>query len=1182
MWFTTLRINYIGSYGSRKNSLRQFVISIRASVSVCVYPLEGVDCIRFKYDNAAEFCNNFAMAHGVGEAVSDSGNTMKISQNNNHCLQQQQQQQASSQGSRKNVGVMGSRRIFAAAFKLKVLDSYRNDIDCRGNQRATARKYGIHRRQIQKWLQCEDNLRSSCAESNATTTVTSSGCCTVPVGSNNSSNSNVAASPVSSMDGQGEKITKSDLTSLSSSASSSPGSSINSNSNSPIASIGVATCAGTAIATTSAPAAAVAPALNLSLARLHGDEQHQQQLAARQGLPPHLPSGTSGVAAVPIRHSERRGSSPTSPQYIHHYHNQHHPQVPSSSSPASSARGMLVGYTDYANHQETHQHHQLDRLIQDPSHSSERKYSYVMNCRGSSYDSNEVLSGTGSPRSSNSDQYYQSLESYNNSAGFVGLINNNNNVSVKEIGLGGAPSPSYRDKRSIVEPAGNPCEPPQLQPQSTSFGSSSPLLVLHATTIKSERASPDSLATPGPCSNPGSPESAASLPRPRIHHQQQFNQQQQQSLVRRLDDASPDTCNANRIDVCDTNTNKNFVNGTTVAAASAAAIAAGSAAVHLNETTRPLAHVHVSVDSHAFNIRDSEKQQREREKQHHQQNHHHQQQQQQQQEQQLHRDSVKLEYEDRMRSRVKEEVVEREEVETTTSSTTGNATPTMSMITMMSREAKREISEEETIGEGSRYHRERTTADAIAACPDYRGAPEQAGTTGSGPVSPVIRDSVGSYSGLSSPRAASSSGISTSSSCSDSEIDPLDYSSASARNAINDLSRRRSFSLRFKLDVLDAFHGDVAVAGNQRATARKFGINRRQVQKWLGQESELRGEIALRGGDLRQRLGPISETNSSESSIAVDLRTSSITNCPVSGLRSEAELEHSSPPLYCCDVGSSSQRLGYYHHGNVSESSEMPPKPCTFSCCIDGQNAASMICHQESASRRRSSTGYPESQGSLYCYSPRDPLENAATNEGIDVTMSSSPLKRFACTLTYCYETVPSPKRVCLESIEEPRGSPAPPQDVPLCLVKPKRNSDDSSMQIEPVTSTVPTPPAQLLVPPAPAPVSKKDAILFKPYLDNPVSKPTEDTRLSPHPNNRGLSPLSAQSVIVNNNNNCHGICNLNEERSIVPNTQHDYALELSLRVPVSWRTTHHGGYSEFPERLKSAFVRYPTSPHYT
>nr|2GLO_A Chain A, brinker CG9653-PA [Drosophila melanogaster] len=57
----------------------------------------------------------------------------------------------------------GSRRIFTPHFKLQVLESYRNDNDCKGNQRATARKYNIHRRQIQKWLQCESNLRSSVA-----------------------------------------------------------------------------------------------------------------------------------------------------------------------------------------------------------------------------------------------------------------------------------------------------------------------------------------------------------------------------------------------------------------------------------------------------------------------------------------------------------------------------------------------------------------------------------------------------------------------------------------------------------------------------------------------------------------------------------------------------------------------------------------------------------------------------------------------------------------------------------------------------------------------------------------------------------------------------------------------------------------------------------------------------------
>lgn len=61
----------------------------------------------------------------------------------------------------------GSRRIFSPVFKLQVLDSYRQDADCQGNQRATARKYGIHRRQIQKWLQMETNLRLSVQKTSA-------------------------------------------------------------------------------------------------------------------------------------------------------------------------------------------------------------------------------------------------------------------------------------------------------------------------------------------------------------------------------------------------------------------------------------------------------------------------------------------------------------------------------------------------------------------------------------------------------------------------------------------------------------------------------------------------------------------------------------------------------------------------------------------------------------------------------------------------------------------------------------------------------------------------------------------------------------------------------------------------------------------------------------------------------
>lgn len=87
---------------------------------------------------------------------------------------------------------MGSRRIFTPHFKLQVLESYRSDNDCKGNQRATARKYGIHRRQIQKWLQVEDNLRSIIAnnpqnaKNNAIKSIQKA---TAPILSSSSSNS---------------------------------------------------------------------------------------------------------------------------------------------------------------------------------------------------------------------------------------------------------------------------------------------------------------------------------------------------------------------------------------------------------------------------------------------------------------------------------------------------------------------------------------------------------------------------------------------------------------------------------------------------------------------------------------------------------------------------------------------------------------------------------------------------------------------------------------------------------------------------------------------------------------------------------------------------------------------------------------------------------------------------------
>lgn len=305
-------------------------------------------------------------------------------------------------------------------------------------------------------------------------------------------------------------------------------------------------------------------------------------------------------------------------------------------------------------------------------------------------------------------------------------------------------------------------------------------------------------------------------------------------------------------------------------------------------------------------------------------------------------------------------------------------------------------------------------------------------------------------------------GLSSYKSSSDSDAE-ADYSSSSSSTQHQEhLARRRSFSLQFKLDVLDAFHRDAQVAGNQRATAKKFNINRRQVQKWLGQESFLRDEIALRGGMCRQRLGsapepvPLSES-------PVDLRT-----------RGHSEMEELRPA--CCDLAKS-----YY----CVQSQEVPyQRSCTFSCCVQP-------CYQEVPPRKKQCLEDPRSR---FCLSPQD-------------------------------------ERCCYESSAKHEG---PPQEAPLCLVKSK-------------TAIV-------------APSSNKDAILFKPYLDNPVSKPGDD--LGNNNNNN------------NNNSCCKTTCNLND--------RHDYALQFNLQVPVSWTTQAPPPlYTDLPQ-VRSAFVSYPASARFT
>ncbi|XP_020278003.1 uncharacterized protein LOC109851883 [Pseudomyrmex gracilis] len=368
------------------------------------------------------------------------------------------------------------------------------------------------------------------------------------------------------------------------------------------------------------------------------------------------------------------------------------------------------------------------------------------------------------------------------------------------------------------------------------------------------------------------------------------------------------------------------------------------------------------------------------------------------------------------------------------------------------------IKEEIHLDENEKYDEEEkaTVSSSIDQQPVGRSSPDS-----SGPISPIcIRNG---YSVPSSPNNSNSTGRSRSS-LSDSEMmDPL--ASVNSLNSSNNL-RRRSFSLRFKLTVLDAFHRDKEVKENQRATARKFGINRRQVQKWLEQETELRDEIAFRG-DSRQRLGPIQDVTSGESPL--DLTMTNYANC-ASLLRDRLEMEHEqlSPHFYRYDGSGSSQHPSYYQHSaGIDASSEIEAVgPCHLSCSADSHTTSTTSSYQE-----YSRESYTEPPTRVHCHSPRANSEVSNLSEGCDQGFSS--LKRLLPSC--CYERMPSPKRFCerLPDIDDSYDTPL--QDAPLCLVKPK-SEEVSCLQTELSTTSINTVTTS----------NNSDAITFKPYLDNP------------------------------------------------------------------------------------------------
>ncbi|XP_066586146.1 uncharacterized protein brk [Prorops nasuta] len=861
------------------------------------------------------------MAHGVGETLCD-GSSVKM-------VQEKQQLQ---QSVRKSVGVMGSRRIFAPAFKLKVLDSYRNDIDCRGNQRATARKYGIHRRQIQKWLQCEENLRSSCADS-------------------------------------GGNTTKQQQQQQSESAGG------------------------------GAVPAVTAPALNLSLARLHGDE-----LAA--GPPPTLSSRPPAhrLCSIPML------SLRSSPTDCNEYPTcRAPPHLPNSSDRQCESEHCFCCRVklETANFPEETESSSAESGSRPPSHSYQED---------------------------NYDQRYRLADTY--------------------------------ELDSIVEPG--------AKSLLSSVAAGTTIIDTKAPTqtpmTKTERRSPvDSMATvpeAEPCESSYSPGVTPDAPPPQpvtstsVHFESPRLGQQQPAV-------SP--------------------------------------------------HVHVREHAHLFTSLDSEK-------------------------------PMACQGEG-------------DEAETVANGKRSPPPPPPSLpsplrvgggppeadvpvkpaaaaaavaVTTLNEEETRRLADRDSNNED---------ADDASSC--------------------FERDKPGGvYSLPSSPREVNSPER-FSSSCSDSEeADLLDALPDGSRNSSNcsDSARRRSFSLRFKLDVLDAFHSDAGVAGNQRATARKFGINRRQVQKWLGQETELRGEIALRGNS-RQRLGPMQEISAS-GELPVDLRTGHyIASTLPPQQHHHGEMDHERFPPYCWKQEESSpQRQNSYYriHGtNNTLPTAIINKPCGYSCCVvdpTRSSTGSASCYQDYVPGGVTRDG-------LYCYSPKYPDSQQVDAPSL-LDSSSSELKRKHCMESCCSSVLVPAKKSFL--VYDEAGVVArsndPPQETPLCLVKPKGFGGE--FLIDGVAR--PAPPRRLITSSHTTP--KKDGILFKPYLDNPVSKPLSTNADSPTvPNLFGN----------NNNNNCHAVCNMNEDRD------NDYALELSLRVPVSWRASHNVPCAVFPG-VRSAFVRYPASPHHT
>lgn len=875
------------------------------------------------------------------------------------CTKSKQSVHRQQQNARK-VGVMGSRRIFPPSFKLKVLHSYRNDMDCRGNQRATARKYGIHRRQIQKWLQCEESLKN-CAE-----------------------NGNTRPASASTTDSS-VSVSKSDSATEAAAGPAGP-------------------------ATAVAAAIPAAPALNLNVARLHGDELTTQQKSPPSTSPPHLPRCSTSPPPPPrsIPKNVLERAIPLGyTQYSLSSSRKHLREIETD----STMNPQRSKYTDF----------QLDFQL-NPNYCGDRpKVDMETLC---SVDRNDIVT-----RAHFGEYYWTSTEHQHTA--------NDSDASVH-------PQPQHHHSPNHYSQSYR-----GVNLYDRHFYS-----LIGTPLIKTEPSSPDSMATSGLYESAGSPGGQWAPQSSPVSHQVANNS-----------------------------------SGSTLS-------------VHFSSTQGPSyldTHVHtpaytrISQDFRTIS----------------------------------HPSSgpliTKKEY-------AKDEQFQKKSTESQLFHTTPHrsSSPLIGELKEYAKEEKKRLEcfkmmiKEEVDLPDDEAHDERQKEN-MSPYIDVTGCDQSTENSGMGsPIVEVERDDLEDSTPSPCDPVNSSRSSNTSS---DSEMESLDSAAGNQTSSANLARRqqlRRSFPLIFKIIVLDAFHKDPDVGGNQRATARKFQINRRQVQKWLSKEMKLRDEFAL-AEDIHREPAPVEEVLIES---PIDLTTNNYVSSdhsrPSSG--TGIETEYGQSPSYSYEFITSRHRP-YYPF-----TTEPEPLSTTSSC----QDLS-----------LRGSYGSMESPSGLYCYSPKDYVESLNHPEEPSVS-----LKR----RSHSWDNPPSPKRFCPSDTSSQNEIT---QDRPLCLVKPK-TAWLMAAQLDALASRLRT--ESDTSQPSPSTSTRDDGILFKPYLDNPVCRPASNDAVQ-----HDLSPNTRDNIINNNNMNIHNGIKRVIKLSCICNTDDEIDEPYVLR-PLLDPLPHMG----------NTFIRYP------